>query len=127
MRLAQLKKRKDLVYFLNNLPISEQVWLIRHLNRDAIKFLTACLCHILKQNSRHLKLSPTQKRSAKKMWKQHEKVLKKIGCANKEKIIQDIYKQKGDGPIITALLSAVLPLITTLISKLTEKKSLTSI
>ena len=123
MKLVQLKKKKNLVYCLNNLPINEQVCMIQHLDRDSMKFLISCLCRILKQNSQHLKLNKNQKASAKKLWKNHEKVFKKIEKTNKGKIIQNINKQTGDGPVISALLSAVLPLITSLISKLFEKKS----
>jgi len=127
MKLAQLKKKRDLVYCLNNLSINEQVCIIKHLDKDSINFLTDCLRHIVSQNSRHLKLTANEKQFAAQLWKQHEKVLKKIGRTNKSKIVHSIHKQTGDGTIISALLTAILPLVTSMIAKLFEKKHQNSI
>lgn len=123
MKLKELKKKKGLIHSLNSVPPKKQMQLLKHLDKNSLEFLTECLTAIVKGNSRHLRLKDKNKKRAQKVWAPYQKTLKKMSNPkHKAVVLKGLQRQTGEGFIMSAVLSAVIPLITTLMSKLFGKK-----
>lgn len=123
MKLKELKKRGDFLHSLNSVRPKKQMELVKHLDKESQKFLTECMACLVNGNSRHLRLKDKEKKLAQKAWAPYQKTLKKMSNPkNKTRVLKGLKKQTGEGFIMSAIISAAIPLITTLVQKLMGKK-----
>ena len=121
--MTQLKKRAKLIQTLNAIPQDKHVELIKNLDTDSLSFLTRCMGCVLEGKSPHLKLKHHDKKLAHAAWKPYSKQMKLlVDSANQQMVVRKIRKQTGEGFLFTAILSAAIPLIANLISKLFAKR-----
>lgn len=119
MRLQEIKKHAKLVHSLDKVPAKNLSQLIKHLDPKIITFLTKCLASIVTGNSSHFRLKPKHRDMANKAWQPYKSSLEKMSRPkNTPAVVKRIQKQKGEGFIFSAILSAAIPLITHLISKI---------
>lgn len=123
MKLNELKKKRDFLHSLNSVKPKKQMHLMKHLDKNTLGFLSECLACIVNGNSRHLRLKEKEKKLAQKAWSPYQKTLKKMSNPkNKATVLKGLQRQTGEGFLMSAILSAAIPLITTLIQKLTGRK-----
>ena len=88
---------------------------------DAVQFTLRCLTDII-HFQKHLKLNAKQRKILKVLLEPYRKEVLNLSTPSKHKsVVKKLYKQKGGG-IFTGILSAIVPLITSLISRLLGKK-----
>lgn len=87
---------------------------------DAVHFTLKCLTDIIRFQ-KHLKLNAKQREKLKKLLQPYQKQVLNLATPSKHKaILKKVYNQKGGG-IFTGLLAAIVPLITSLVSRLLGK------
>lgn len=123
MKLKDLKKRRAFVHSLNSVPPRNQMQILKHLDSNSLEFLTECLSAIVKGNSRHLRLKDKNKKKAQKIWAPYQKTLKKMSNPKyKANVLKGLQRQTGEGFLMSAVISSVIPLIASMINKLVGKK-----
>ena len=116
MKLKELKKHANFMRSVNSVSPTRQVHLLKYFDTDSLTFLNKCLASLVNGNSRHLKLKKREQKLAQKAWLPYKKALKKMSDSkNNPHILSRIKKQTGEGIIVSALLSAAIPLIANLI------------
>jgi len=97
----------------------------RHVHSEhdnVIKFLIKCVKGIV-ENDAHFQLSNTEKNKAKKIMSPFKNEFRTIASSRKRgSIIKSMKQQHGRGVIISSLIAAAIPLISSLVSKLFKKK-----
>ena len=87
---------------------------------DAVHFALKCLTDIIRFQ-KILKLNKTQRKKLKQLLQPYQKQVLKLATPSKHKsILKQVYNQKGGG-IFTSLIAAVVPLITSLVSRLLRR------
>jgi len=123
IKKRDFKKKKDFLYSLDKIPTRDLVKILPNLSDENLEFLTNCLGGIIRCDCPQLKLSKKEQKIAKSAWSPYQKTLKKWECkSNEPDIVYRIKKQTGDGLVLSALLSAAVPLVTNLIKKIIGKK-----
>ena len=124
MKAKQLKKNYPLLKILEKTSLKRQPAIIQHLSSDTLGFLLESLSCILHNHPR-FHLSTPEKHLAKTVLSPYIKPgdLKCITSkARRPASVKQIQLQRGRGILLTALLSAVVPLISGLVGKLFKKK-----
>ena len=123
MKISELKKQAKLVHSLNSVSPKKQMHIMKNLDPAALTFLTKCMSCVLNGSSSNLKLKPNQRKLAQRSWEPYKKEMKKIAnTKNHAMVVKRIRRQTGEGFILSAILSAAIPLISTLIQKAFTKK-----
>ena len=124
IKKKDLKRKKDFLYSLDNIPTRDLVKLLPNLSDENLSFLTNCLGGVIRCDCPHLKLNKKEQLLAKSAWAPYQKSLKKWECqGNEPEIVYRIKKQTGEGLVLSALLSAAIPLVTNLVKKVLGNKS----
>jgi len=97
----------------------------RHVHREhnnVIKFLIKCVRGIV-ENDNNFKMNDSEKIKARKIMTPFKTEFRALASpGRKTKMIQSMKEQRGSGVIISSLIAAAIPLITSLVSKLFKKK-----
>ena len=118
-----LKKKQRLINSLENIPTKDLLHILPNLSDDNLGFLTNCFGSVIRCDCPHLKLSKKEQQLAKSAWSSYQKPLKRWGLqSNEPDIIYRIKKQTGEGLVLSALLSAAIPLVANLVKKVLGNK-----
>lgn len=121
-QLKDLRKGAVVIDAIQKIPQSHQPTLFSHLNDETLLFLTKCVSCILNGDP-HFHLSKAEKAEVAHCLKPHQKILEYIATPKNQKLILRKIKkpQLGEGFLISALLSAATPLISSLIQNAISK------
>ena len=87
---------------------------------DSVHFALKCLTDIIRFQ-KYLKLNTNQRKKLKRLLQPYQKQVLKLATPSKHKsILKQVYNQKGGG-IFTGLIAAIVPLITSLVSRLLKR------
>ena len=111
------------MHSLNSVPPKKQMHILKNLDPATLTFLTKCMSCVINGTSQNLKLKKSQRKLAQRVWEPYKKEMKKMSDPKKRTVVvKGIQRQTGEGFILSAILSAAIPLITTLIEKVFTKK-----
>ena len=115
---ADIRKRAKLLHMLSSIKnLKNTVEIVKNMDEKNLTFLTNCLSALVRGEGQ-FRMKNSEKEQAQKILKPYQKTLKKVAnSASSKHVVGIIKKQKGEGFLISALLSAAVPLITSLLMK----------
>ena len=122
---TQARKYLPLLHTLTDTPANPRRDLLSRLHPQCLSYIITALTHIL-QKKRGYHVSEREAQWVRSVLKPHatKPAYKLITQPNKGKQIQQqIYKQNGRGIFLSALLSAAIPLIASVIRRFENKKN----
>lgn len=122
MKLSEVRRHAHVVKCLESMPYENQLKLVRSLPSNQLNFLARCL-HCLIYNQTRLRLTPSERTRVRSVLQPHHKELKYISSAGQgDKLSKQLRRQTGRGFLLSALITAAIPLISSVINKLLGKK-----
>lgn len=123
LKTRDIQKRAKLLHMLNSIKnMKNTVEIVKNMDEKNLTFLTNCLSALVRGETQ-FRMKNTDRERAQKILKPYQKTLRKVANSTSSKHVVDIIKkQKGEGFLISALISAAIPLITSLLSSKMKKK-----
>jgi hypothetical protein len=122
LRTSELLDRRIFLQSLNTLPMQKKMYVLKHLDEKSIRFLAECFRNIVDGESSLMRLSKPQQALAQKHWEPYMPTLRKISLNKLPNVVKQVKRQTGDGLLMAALISAAMPIISSLIESLSKKK-----
>ena len=97
----------------------------KSVNIDILYFVLKCVSDLI-QHQKYFKFTSCQRKDVVRMCKPFECILRKLSdCSKREKYVMAMRSksQKGSGVFATLLISALMPILTSIIQKITKNIS----
>lgn len=124
-RLEPKLQRKEILKFGPRLLSSrEKLSCPKTIDTDILYFLLKCISDLI-QHQRYFKFTPRQRKDIVNICRPYEKKLRRLADnEQREKHVKIIRSssQRGGGVFTTLLISALMPIISTIIEKITKRK-----